>query len=105
VNRRILNIGLGLAMELGEQWLQPIQTRLGAKFPSLSGADLDGYDSVCRQAMRFGHKQVVLTIRRRNHDLRAHFERFRAVVLVEYPWITKKNLGRLFSQGCYYAMK
>jgi hypothetical protein len=105
VNRKILNIGLDLAMELGEQWLQPIQTRLAARFPSLSGAALDDYDSVCREAMRFGHKQVVLTIRRRNHDLQAHFERFRAAVLVKYPWITRKNLGRLFSQGCYYSMK
>jgi hypothetical protein len=104
VNRKILNTGLDLAMEFGEQWLQPIQTRLAAKFPSLSGANLDAYDSACREAMRFGHQQVVLTIRK-SKDRRAHYARFRTAVLAKYPWMTEKNLGRLFSQGCYYSMK
>jgi hypothetical protein len=92
-------------MEFGEHWLQPIQTRLAVKFRSLSSADLDAYNSICREAMLFGHQQVVVTIPKAKDNPGMHYDRFRAAVLIKYPWITKKNLGSLFSQGCYYAMK
>jgi hypothetical protein len=92
-------------MEFGEQWLQPIQTRLAAKFPLLSSAERDEYNAICREAMCFGHEQVVSKIPMAKDDPGMHYDLFRAAVLAKYPWITQKNLGSLFSQGCYYAMK
>jgi hypothetical protein len=105
MDRRILNAGLDLAMEFGEHWLSPIQERLAAKCPSLSAAELDAYNDACRAAMHFGHEQVALKIREAGNDHAKHFRRFRTAVLARYPWISAGNLKRLFSQGCYYAMK
>jgi hypothetical protein len=33
------------------------------------------------------------------------WRRFRAVSSLRDPWISDDNLGHLYSQGCYYAMK
>jgi hypothetical protein len=63
MDENILNAGLDFAMAFGEDWLQPIQTRLAAHFPSLSRAELDTYNATCREAMFFAHEQVVLKIR------------------------------------------
>ncbi len=92
-------------MEWGKDWLEPIQARLGARFPSLSAAELEAYNDLCRKSMFFGHEQVVVTYRRREKDQTRHFERFGAAVRAEYPWVSSDNLSQLFSQGCYYAMK
>lgn len=92
-------------MEFGDHWLQPIQKRLATKFPSLSSAELDAYNSVCREAMLYGHQQVVVKLLEAKDDAERHYELVSAAIRLEYPWITKKNLGRLFSQGCYYALK
>jgi hypothetical protein len=105
MDKRILNAGLDLAMAFGEDWLQPIQTRLAARFPSLSRAELDTYNATCREAMFFGHEQVVMKIPEAHKDRSVHFQLFRAAVLARFPWITAKNLSRLFSQGYYYSMK
>jgi hypothetical protein len=105
MNKRVLNAGLDLAMAFGEHWLSPIQARLAAQFTSLSRAELDTYNDLCRKAMLFGHQQVALKIKEASNDQTAHFQLFRTAVLEKYPWITAKNLKRLFSQGCYYAMK
>jgi hypothetical protein len=51
---KILNCGLHLAMEWGENWLRPIQQRLAKRFPQLTQSELYHYDSECRAAMEFG---------------------------------------------------
>ena len=101
----ILNEGLALALEWGEQWLTPIQERLGAMHPLLSPSDLDAYDEACRAAMRFGHRQVPICWREAGPDRDATFTRWRDDVLAKHPWMSEENLGRLFSQGMYYAWK
>ncbi|HNY31432.1 MAG TPA: hypothetical protein PKO15_11150 [Fibrobacteria bacterium] len=101
----ILNVGLALAMEWGEEWLQPIQFRLATAYPHLSKAELDAYDTACRQAMSQGHREVVHTLSASHGDHTKHHELFRQAILTRHPWIHPRNLNHLFSQGCYYAMK
>ena len=105
MDERTLNIGLDLAMEFGPNWLEPIQGRLGKRFPQLSPIELDEYDRVCREAMNFGHNQVVPCERESKGDRHAAFELFKQNVLGCYPWVSKDNLDHMYSQGWYYAMK
>ena len=51
-----LNVGLNIAMEWGEDWLQPIQERLRAQFPKLDVATLDECNEICQAAMRTGYE-------------------------------------------------
>jgi hypothetical protein len=101
----VLNKGLDLAMEFGENWLRPIQERLAKKYPELSRAALDEYDRVCREAMSFGHTQLVACWREAGSDQRQAFQFYQRDVLARYPWVSEPNLSRLFSQSCYYAHK
>jgi hypothetical protein len=109
-NETVLNEGLALAMEFGENWLQPIQRRLGSKFPELTENELNHFDTICRKAMNEGDKFIYekldslssdkSTITRK--DLYTLFESY---MLQLFPWINTPNLTQLFSQGCYYAYK
>jgi hypothetical protein len=101
----ILNAGLDLAMAWGQHWLQPIQGRLAQAFPALDTAQLDAYDRACREAMRFGHGQVPVRWAEAAGDEAAAERAFAAAMRARYPWVSADNLGRLFSQGCYYAWK
>ena len=101
----VLNKGLDFAMEFGANWLRPIQDRLAAQFPQLSQGELDEYDRVCREAMNFGHTQLVSCWREAHSEQRQALEFFRRDVVGRYPWVSEANLSRLFSQGCYYAFK
>ena len=47
-----LNAGLELAMEFGQDWLKPIQSRLALEHPQLSAAEPDEADALCRRAMK-----------------------------------------------------
>ncbi len=99
----LLNEGLHLAMEWGEDWLQPIQDRLAQRHPALSKEALDEIDAVCQAAMRFGHKTVHDLVLTSGKDTKR--EDFDPIVLARYPWANSDNLSRLFSQGMYYAWK
>lgn len=105
MTKRILNVGLDLAMTSCKGCLQPIQSRLSRRYPALSPAELDACNEVCQEAMLFGHQQVLLTVPQPGSSRAAHIRLFRAAVLEKYSWITVKNMGRLFSRGCFYAMK
>jgi hypothetical protein len=101
----VLNKGLDLAMEFGANWLRPIQDRLAVQFPQLSEAELNEYDRVCREAMNFGHTQLVSCWQEAHSEQHQAFEFFRRDVVARYPWVSSTNLSHLFSQGCYYAFK
>lgn len=103
MEKRILNIGLSLAMEFGEHWLDPIQSRLAKQFPDLSSEELNEYNSICRTAMESSNKLVCSLLKKDGEKIK--YEEWEATVLRSHPWINKKNLSRLFSQGMYYAMK
>jgi hypothetical protein len=105
VDARILNVGLQLAMEWGEHWLQPIQSRLHARFPRLTPDELSRYDRVCRDAMTFGHEQVLCALTAANRNEAEARRLFTQALREKYPWIDDDNRARLHSQGCYYAWK
>ena len=104
LDQEILNAGLDLAMEWGENWLQPIQDRLAKKYPRLSKTQLDEYNATCQAAMKFGHDYVYELVTQQGAD-RVSSEEFERIMLAQYSWVSSGNLSRLFSQGMYYAMK
>lgn len=105
MDERILNAGLHLAMEFGENWLCPIQERLAGKFPELSRDGLNKYERMCREVMTFGHEQVPARWREARGNEAEALRLFKMAMRDRYPWVTDENLSHLFSQGCYYAWK
>ncbi len=101
----VLDAGLTLAMEWGEAFLQPIGPRLHAAFPALREDELVRHAKDCRAAMERGHAMVGELIAELGEPGDQLYERFAAQMLAGWPWISRENLGRLYSQGCYYAMK
>jgi hypothetical protein len=103
----LLNEGLALAMAWGEDWLRPIQVRLAERHPELTAVERDRLDALCRAAMRHGHDTVarLATSRGMGAEARELLGEFEAIVRERSPWIDPDNLGRLFSQGMYYAMR
>ena len=97
------NDGLNMAMEWGENLLQPVQSRLSAKYPSLTPAELDEINALCQAAMKFGHDTVYGLASRSGSKTK--LESFAALMRRRYPWVDAKNISRLFSQGMYYAWK
>jgi hypothetical protein len=99
----LLNEGLSLAMEWGENWLEPTQERLALRRPALSQSELDEINAICQAAMKFGHDSVYdLALKSGSKTKREDFE---PVMRARYPWVNSENLSHLFSQGMYYAWK
>jgi len=105
MDTQILNVGLDMAMEFGENCMRPIQGRLHARYPHLSEAELNDYNAQCRAAMSFGHAEVPKCWHACGSKEEAALELFRQRVLAAYAWVSADNLRHLFSQGCYYAWK
>ena len=100
----ILDTGLDLAMEWGDQWLMPIQARLALLHPNLGALELELYNEACGSAMRFGHELVIECLTQTRED-EALFDIWSETMQREFPWISPERLNRLFSQGRYYAWK
>ena len=99
----VLNAGLHLAMEFGENWMKPIQSRLHERYPALSEAELNELNQICQDAMRFGHARVY-DLAAKSGD-KTKFAAFKPLMMAKYAWVNGHNLSRLFSQGMYYAWK
>jgi hypothetical protein len=99
----ILNIGLSLAMEFGENWLKPIQSRLANQCPDLNSHELDEYNSTCQAVMKTSNNLVYSMMEK--DGLNVNQKDWEKTILRSYPWINQGNRSRLFSQGMYYAMK
>ncbi len=102
-DNEILNFGLELAMEWGENWLKPIQERLHAKYPGLSSEERDRLDVICREAMKFAY-ETVYRMAEASGKATSRTD-FASVLGQRYPWIDRKNAEHLFSKGMYYAWK
>lgn len=107
---KILNKGLEFALEFGPNWLQPIQSRLSAKFQELKSDELNKYDSICRSAMKQGHDYIYKTLEKATDENRKIKEKemaeeLKSFLQKDYPWIDSGNLKRILSQGFYYAWK
>ncbi len=106
----ILNSGLFFAMEFGENWLQPIESRLLSKYNFLSTEQLNKYNEVCREAMFAGHKcvhDILEKVENENQTIKENILKQQMInfLLKQYSWINEKNLKKIFSQSCYYAYK
>jgi hypothetical protein len=99
-----LNKGLSLAMDWGKDWLMPIQERLRAWDSSITPEQADAINEICQRAMRFGWELVRDQRELSLSDFESKDE-FDRRMLEEYPWVDKQNLGRLYSQALYIAMK
>jgi len=106
----ILNTGLDMAMEFGEDFRKPIQQRLSKKYSSLSAEQLDHYNLVCTSAMESGFKFVdsilepLAALNQTISEANLKKQLFHHMKS-NYPWINKDNLDRLYSQSCYFAFK
>lgn len=106
----ILNDGLDMSMAFGPDWLKPIQERLGKKYPEITEEKLDEYNQICSKARDDGNDFIYRTLEKMaelkqtitSADLEYQLKTF---MTTKYLWISKENLNRLFSQGCYYAWK
>lgn len=105
IDDSILDRALTLAMEFGENWLQPNQNRLRGEYPHLTPAELSACNAVCQAAREHGVLQVPACWREAAGDGSRAFTAWRAVMREHHPWISDGTARRLFSQGRYYAWK
>lgn len=101
----MLNAGLALAMEWGEHFLKPIQQRLSQRYPQLSAEQLEQYNTLCRQAMFFGHGLLPQVWQEAGGVESVARALWQSRMLERYPWVNEENLGHLISQAFYYAWK
>jgi hypothetical protein len=100
----ILDAGLVLAMEWGEQWLMPIQTRLAQLHPELDAIELELYNEACGSAMRYGH-DLVMEVMLRTHNEEEWETLWWTEFREAFPWASDDAMRHLYSQGRYYAWK
>jgi len=106
LDAQILNDGLHLAMAFGDDWLSPVQERLAKQYPALTTEQLDEYNTVCQEAMRFGHSTIYEVARKTLDKTCAEgVDDYRRRVHSIYPWVDEGNLSSLFSQSVYYSLK
>lgn len=104
----ILNTGLQLAMEFGENWLKPIQQRLFRRYNFLSKEELDKYNLICKLALEDGIRFIQNTLT--NLDSRQQYIGERELKLElavfmrkKYTWINNQGIERVFNQSCYHS--
>lgn len=102
----ISNAGLLLSMEFGENWLKDINARLLEKYPTLKEQELERYNKLCKKVNKTGNDFV------RKNPVKGQqgvelmtLATFNTFMLEKYVWINEDNLGKLYSQSCYYAFK
>lgn len=99
----LLNEGVALAMNWGEDWLAPINRRLAERHPQLSDSELEELDQTCRQAMTFALETAHAMLH--GGTERPSSEAFAPVLHARYPWLNQENVARMLNQGLYYAAK
>jgi len=106
----ILNLSVDLALEWGQNWNQPIHTRLAKKLPNLTSIELDELNRKSKEVLSTGFEIVRTTLEKltdkgetiREKDLKADFEN---ELIALYPWISRRNIKSICNQGLYYSWK
>lgn len=102
----LLNDGLKLTLEFGENWLCNNSNRLSEKFPSLTQVELNNCTKLFRSVNTYAHDFIRKNPLKKGNDFTfIDFDHFEAAVLTKYEWINVENLEKLYSQSCYYALK
>ncbi len=94
----ILNQALELSLEWGEHFGQPVNARIRALHPEITKAEAEALDKWCKEVRYFAFEQVE----------QEYFEKIPAGAAMQrirerYPQLNDAVLGRLQSQGMYYA--
>jgi hypothetical protein len=101
----ILNRGLSLALEWGQNWLEPIGIRLSNIYPHLTTEEREAYNKQCKEVAAYGNSLIYELDEDPFKDNEKCFRLYKVAMLENYPWINEENLSKSFSQSCYYAMK
>lgn len=107
----LLNHGLSLAMEWGEDWLKPIQERLLRYHPWLQADQADEINGLAQEAMRLGHHLLYKSVEAAAYgyascrEMVMDKQEFEGQVRARYEWVNEENISHLYAQGRYYAWK
>lgn len=115
----ILNDGLYMAMEFGENWLMPIQDRLSKKYPHLPKETLDRYNSTYRAIMSSSNEFILKKLEEAYqskrelspHEFLSQLDKKNLIANLvsflhqNYGWINQENISSLYSQAMYYSFK
>ncbi len=99
----LLNEGLALAMDWGDDWLSPINARLHERHRYLGADELAALNSECQGAMRCGHEIAHARLQTDNRPV--DIETFARLVRERHSWVSQENATRLLNQSVYYAAK
>jgi hypothetical protein len=90
-----------LSLEWGKQWLQPINDRIRAIYPSLTEAEADDLDRKCKEIQKYCWDDLCW----KELDGLITQAEIVAAMKARYPELSDANLNHLISQGYYYARK
>ena len=106
MSNEILNNGLNLSMEFGENWLTDIDDRVGKNHPKLTKSELRSCDKLCRKVNKTAHDFIRKNPIKNGEKIDfIDFSKFEDFMKIKYEWIDNTNLKKLYSQSCYYALK
>lgn len=106
MTNEILNDGLNLSMEFGENWLAHIDERLRIKYPELIDDELKACDQLCQKINNEAHYFIRKNPIKNGSEIAfIDFSKFVEFMKAKYEWIDDANLNKLYSQSCYYALK
>ena len=106
LTKKILNDGLNLSMEFGENWLADIDERLRTKHPELTKSELRNCDKLCRKINKLAQDFISKNPTKTANEVKfVEFSLFESYIKAKYEWINNDNLNKLYSQGCYYSLK
>ena len=106
LNNEISNNGLELSMEFGENWLKEINSKLLNEYSDLSEKELNNYNRLCKTVNKTGNDFIRKNPVKTNGKIEfIDIKKFEKFILEKYSWINDKNINKLYSQSCYYAMK
>lgn len=101
----VANVAVGLCLEFGQHWLEPIQERLAQIRPDLAAEELDACEALAQhvfeRALEVGRQAL------KRHGLAGSVaaDEVRETLLAAFPWLDRANLSQLVSQSLYYAFK
>ena len=100
-NAKVLNMALKRHLEWGRKHMEPLDNKLMRSIPTLSGHDIETIVHYIDEV----RDDVLWRIYHDHYDYDTHTLTIdgKKTVLEKYPWINKRNLASLDSQGMYYA--
>lgn len=106
----ILNTGLNMSMSFGKFFLQPIQSRLLAKYNFLTIEKANIYNGICEEVRDSAQNFVYQTLENTCNANGTISEKevkelLKSFIESSYPWVSRRNYRSLLSQACYFAWK